>query len=127
MFVASTLSYTYVFNDVNATKFDTRTRALNNTLYYIMEMVGAFVFGYNLDRPWIRRTTRAKLLWVALLVLTLVVWGFSYGFQKSYTRADSESKGFTLLDWNDSEYLRHVVLYMFYGVFDVAWQTSVYW
>jgi hypothetical protein len=73
MFVASTLSYTYVFNDVNATKFDTRTRALNNTLYYIMEMVGAFVFGYTLDRPWIRRTTRAKLLWVALLVLTLVV------------------------------------------------------
>ena len=127
MFFASTWSYTYVFNDVNAVKFNTRTRALNNTLYYIMEMVGALVFGYALDRSWIGRSTRARIVWLALMALTMAIWGGSYAFQKSYTRAGLTAKTFEMLDWKDSGYIGPMFLYMLYGFFDAAWQTSVYW
>jgi hypothetical protein len=127
MFFASTWSYTYVFNDVNAVGFNTRTRALNNTLYYIMEIVGALVFGYALDRPWVRRTTRAKILWPTLMALTMAIWGGSYAFQKGHTRAELAAKTFEMLDWKDSGYIGPMFLYMFYGFFDAAWQTSVYW
>lgn len=120
MFFTATWSYTCVFNDVKAVKFNTRTRALNNTLYYIMEMAGGFVFGYVLDRPWVKRTTRARIIWLALMALTMAVWGGSYAFQKSYTRVESTAQTFEMLDWKDSGYIGPMFLYMFYGFFDAA-------
>ena len=60
MFWASNWFYTYQFNDVNLARFDTRTRALNNTLYWLSQILGAFVFGYCLDITSFRRTVRAK-------------------------------------------------------------------
>ncbi|KAJ9645891.1 hypothetical protein H2201_006036 [Coniosporium apollinis] len=136
MFFASNWFYTYQFNGVNLAFFNTRTRALNNTLYYIMQIVGAFVFGYALDRATIRRTTRAKAVWAALFVLTMVVWGGGYAFQKNYTREqvnagsatkDDPSDDYVKKDWTDSGYIGPMFLYMFYGFYDAAWQTTVYW
>jgi hypothetical protein len=127
MFFASTWSYTYVFNDVNAVRFNTRTRALNNTLYYMMEMVGALLFGYALDRLWVRRATRAKILWSVVMSLNMAVWTSSYVFQKDHTRAGVSAIAFSILDWKDSGYNGPMFLYMFYGFCDAAWQTSVYW
>jgi len=129
MFFASNWFYTYHFNDVNGAYFNTRTRALNNTLYYIMQIVGAFVFGYALDRPQFRRTTRAKGAWVALFVIIMVIWGGGYDFQKGYTRAQVSDKEhpFVTKDWTDSGYIGPMFLYMFYGFSDAAWQTCVYW
>lgn len=60
MFWASNWFYTYQFNDVNLARFDTRTRALNNTLYWFSQIIGAFVFGFCLDITRFRRTVRAK-------------------------------------------------------------------
>ncbi|EGD95260.1 hypothetical protein TESG_02750 [Trichophyton tonsurans CBS 112818] len=51
MFFASNWFTTYQFNAVNLAKFNIRTRALNNVLYWISQMIGAFVFGYGLDAP----------------------------------------------------------------------------
>lgn len=127
MFFSSNWFYTYHFNDVNAAYFNTRTRALNNTLYYIMQIVGAFIFGYGLDQERFRRTTRAKAVWVVMFVLTMAIWGGGYAFQKKYTRAESEADDFHVTDWVEGGYIGPMFLYMFYGFYDAAWQTTVYW
>ena len=136
MFFASNWFYTYQFNNVNLAQFNTRTRALNNTLYYIMQIAGAFVFGYALDQPNIRRTVRAKAAWLALFVITFAVWGGGYAFQRGYTRAevqagsdtpDDPGDDYVKLDWTSSGYIGPMFLYMFYGFYDAAWQTCVYW
>ena len=42
-------------------KFNVRTRALNNTLYWTAQIIGAYLFGYALDFKGLRRTVRAKV------------------------------------------------------------------
>src|SRR5215471_985761 len=49
MFLSSNWFYTYQFNGVNLAKFNIRTRSLNNVLYNLSQMFGAFAFGYMLD------------------------------------------------------------------------------
>jgi hypothetical protein len=129
MFFASNWFYAYQFNGINAARFNLRTAALNNVLYYIMQIVGAFIFGYALDLDNVRRSVRARGAWVALFVLTFAIWGGGYAFQKGYTRADVDPKSGTLkpLDWTSSGYIGPMFLYMFYGFYDAAWQTCVYW
>ncbi|KAG9192232.1 hypothetical protein G6011_10966 [Alternaria panax] len=65
MFFALNWFYTYQFNDVNYARFTVRTRALNNTLYWFAQIIGAGVFGFALDFSNIRRTKR----WIAFLFL----------------------------------------------------------
>lgn len=127
MFFASNWFYTYQFNDVNLAKFNIRTRALNNTLYWTSQILGALVFGYALDAHRISRPLRARVSWAALLVLTMVIWGGGYVWQRGYTRADTESDTFVKMDWTSTGYVGPMFLFMFYGFFDAAWQTCVYW
>jgi MFS family permease len=123
MFFASNWFYTYQFNDVNLAKFNVRTRALNNTLYWLAQMFGALAFGFALDISSIKRTTRALAAWVAMLVLTFAVWGGGYVFQRQYTRGDTEP----VYDWESRGYVGPMFLYICYGFYDAAWQTCVYW
>ena len=135
MFFASNWFYTYQFNDVNAAKFNTRTRSLNSVLYWMSQMIGAAIFGFLLDFTYFRRTVRAKGAWAALLVLTMVIWGGGWAFQKGYTRAEVEAgidtktttDDYPTLDWKDSAYIGPMFLFMFYGMYDAIWQTCVYW
>ena len=127
MFFASNWFYTYQFNDVNAAKFELRARALNNLLYWLAQMFGALIFGFALDFPHVRRTTRAKIAWVVMFVLTFAVWGGGYVFQKGYTRDEAAEPDFELIDWNSDGYVGPLFLYIFYGFYDAAWQTCVYW
>jgi len=136
MFFASNWFYTYHFNGVNLGYFNTRTRALNNVLYYLMQIVAAYVFGYALDIQSVRRTRRAAGAWIVLFVLTMVIWGGGYEFQRGYTRAQTSagsatpndpSDDYVKKDFDDSGYVGPMFLYMFYGFYDAAWQTCVYW
>jgi hypothetical protein len=129
MFLASNWFYTYHFTQVNGAYFNTRTRALNGVVYYIMQIVGAYVFGFALDFKGVRRTTRAKAAWAALFSTIMIIWGFGFMFQKTYTRASAKlaQKNNTTKDWSDPGYAGPLVLYMFYGFSDAAWQTCVYW
>jgi len=127
MFFCSNWFYTYQFNGVNAAYFNTRTKALNNVLYWGFQIVGAFVFGYALDSTYVRRAMRARILWVALVILTLAIWGGGYAFQKGYTRASVKAATFEPMDWTSDGYVGIMFLYIFYGFYDAAWQTSVYW
>ncbi|PNS15793.1 UNC93-like protein [Sphaceloma murrayae] len=127
MFFASNWFYTYQFNGVNLARFNTRTRALNNVLYWGSQIVGAFIFGYGLDVQSIRRSTRAKIVWTVLLVFTMVVWGGGFAFQNGIDRSITDAEGYVKMDWTTSGYVGPMFLYIFYGVFDAAWQTCVYW
>lgn len=133
MFFASNWFYAYHFNGVNGARFNTRTKALNNVIYYIMQIVGAYMFGYALDMQRFRRSVRAKGAWVAIFLLTFAIWGGGYDFQKGYTRETTEANAdgthpvLASMDWTDSGYGGPLVLYMFYGFYDAAFQTCVYW
>lgn len=131
MFFASNWFYTYQFNDFNGARFNTRTKALNNTLYYLMQIVGAYVFGYALDYAGVRRTIRAQAAWVALFVLTFAIWGGGFAFQKDYVRSDVDPEhpnpDTVIFDWTTKGYVGPMFLYLFYGFYDAAWQTTVYW
>jgi MFS family permease len=129
MFLASNWFYAYHFTEINGAYFNIRTRALNNVVYYIMQIVGAYVFGFALDIKGVRRTTRAKAAWAALFSVVMIVWGCGYIFQRTYDRAwaTEAQKNNQLHDWTDAGYGGPFVLYIFYGFTDAAWQTCVYW
>ncbi|KAF2125858.1 MFS general substrate transporter [Dothidotthia symphoricarpi CBS 119687] len=127
LFFASNWFYTYQFQDVNLARFNVRTRALNNTLYWLAQMIGALVFGFGLDFPNIRRTTRAKFAWVIMFILTFAVWGGGYVFQRRYTRKDIQENTVTQYDWSTDGFVGPMFLYVAYGFYDAAWQTCVYW
>jgi hypothetical protein len=130
MFFASNFFYGYQFNAVNGRKFNTRTSALNNVLYWIMQIIGAYIFGYALDHKSMRRSMKARVVWVVLLVLTMVIWGGGYVFQKTYTREEQDptiNPKPPVFDWTSHGYVGPMFLYMFYGLYDAAFQTCVYW
>ena len=131
MFFASNWFYTYQWNVVNLARFNLRTRTLNNVLYWIAQIIGAMTFGFALDYSGLRRTSRAVIAWIVLFMLTFAIWGFGYSFQRTYTREempdgagvdDSEK-----MDWTSPGFIGPMFLYMFYGFYDAAWQTCVYW
>jgi MFS family permease len=132
MFWSSNWFYTYQQNAVNAARFDTRTRALNDVLYWGSQIFGALLFGYALDIERFRRSVRAKAALVVLFALTMVIWGGGYAYEKQYTRYSTNPKtnpDFVPIDWLDGgkAYIAPMFLYIFYGFFDSAWQASVYW
>jgi hypothetical protein len=123
MFLASNWFTTYQFNVVNGAKFDIPTRALNNVLYWISQMIGAWIFGNALDISRISRPLRAKIVLVVMLVFTMAVWGGGYAFQKTFVRVKEP----VLSNFKDPGYVGPMFLYIFYGVYDAAFQTCVYW
>lgn len=130
MFFASNVFYTYQTNDMNAGYFNTRTRTLNNVLYWSAQIIGAVIFGYALDFHRIRRSVRGKIMFATLFALTFAIWGGGWAYQKSQpTREETGADGFVGADWTDGgeKYIGPMFLYLFYGFFDACWQTSIYW
>ncbi len=127
MFFASNWFYPYQFNDVNLAKFNIRTRALNSVLYYLSQIIGAYVFGYALDSRRASRPMKARVIWGILFVLTFVIWGGGYDFQKQYNRTETSADDYVKLDFTSHGYIGPMFLYMFYGFYDAAFQTTCYW
>lgn len=130
MFFSSNIFYTYQNNGMNGAFFNVRTRALNNTLYWVAQIIGAFIFGHALDYSKIRRSVRAKAALGVLFALTFAIWGGGYAWQKQQVHRDvAKAEGFVTVDWEDGnkKFLGPMFLYFFYGFFDAAWQTCMYW
>lgn len=129
MFFVSNVFYTYQTNEMNAGLFDTRTRTLNNVLYWLSQIFGAILFGYALDYKGLSRSLRAKIALITLVVLTFVVWGGGWAWQrKQPTREQASAKDYVGIDWTDGgTYIGPMFLYIFFGFFDACWQTSIYW
>ena len=132
MFFASNTFYTYQGNSFNAPHFNTRTRALNNTLYWLAQIVSAVIYGYALDYGRVRRSVRAKASFVSLIVLTFAIWGGGWAWQEQQVErsiAEDPDSGYVTVDWTDGgkKYIGPMFLFIFYGFFDAAWQTCIYW
>lgn len=132
MFFSSNIFYTYQNNGMNGAHFNVRTRALNNLLYWLAQIIGAFIFGYALDLGRVSRSVRAKASFATLCVLTFVVWGGGYDWQRQQvSRTISSADDFEdkKVDWTDGgkRFIGPMFLYFFYGFFDAAWQTCIYW
>ncbi|KAJ6028522.1 hypothetical protein N7540_004098 [Penicillium herquei] len=127
MFWSSNWFYTYQQNSINNAYFDTRTKALNNFLYWFAQIVAASIMGPLLDIESVRRSIRARIALGVLFVLTMAIWGGGYAWQKGYTRATVNATDFVAWDWNTSGFLGPMFLYFFYGFYDAVWQGTVYW
>ena len=129
LFFSSNVFYPYQQNEFNALYFSTRGRALNGVLYWAAQIIGALAFGYAMDLEIVRRSIRAKVLWVALMLFTFGIWGGGLGFQKDAAeRAELASDDYVTFDWADGKpYIGPMFLYFFYGFFDAVYQTAIYW
>ncbi|KAG0672442.1 hypothetical protein C6P40_003126 [Pichia californica] len=132
MFFSSNWFYTYQFNDFNAGRFNVRTRSLNSLLYWFFQMIGAIVIGTILDLKWFKRSTRARIGWTFIFVITLAIWGGGYKFQKGFTRADvtADVNGnikLKQIDFKDGAYIGPMFLYIFYGILDAMFQSYCLW
>lgn len=127
MFWASNWFYTYQQNAINAAHFDTRTKALNDFLYWFAQIVAASTYGPLLDLKYFRRTVRAKAALFVLFALTMIIYGGGYAWQKGYTRETVTDPDFVPTDWTTPGYVGPMFLYFFYGFYDAVWQATVYW
>lgn len=92
-------------------------------MYWLSQIIGAYMFGMLLDIKYLRRRTRSILGLAALFVATMATWGCGYLFQTTYTRESVASGETPLMDWTDSGFAGPFALYWFYGFFDAVWQT----
>lgn len=132
MFLSLNWFYTYQFNNFNAGRFRLSGRSLNSLLYWLAQMIGAVFFGFVMDAPMFRRTTRAKIGWVSLFVFAMVVWGGGLKFQdftrEQVTAGPDGTTEVQILDIHDgSKYVAPMFLYMFYGAFDAIYQNYILW
>ncbi|KAI0137517.1 major facilitator superfamily domain-containing protein [Xylariales sp. AK1849] len=134
MFFASNIFYTYQQNGLNGAHFNARGASLNNLLYWLAQIVSAVIFGYALDYPGVRRSVRAKASFAVLFSLTFIIWGGGYAWQvQQVDRATTEDKEWAATnkyDWvsgGGEKFVAPMFLYMFYGFYDAAWQTCIYW
>lgn len=70
------------FNDYNGTLFNIRTRALNNLVYWLSQIVGSVAIGFLLDQQGIRRRVRALSGWCVLFVMVFIVHIWMYFYQR---------------------------------------------
>lgn len=73
--------------DVNAYWFSTRTRAFNNTFYWVSQIIAAALFGAFLDWTRLSRRTRAGAGWLIMFVLVNAIWGGGVAFVKKTDRS----------------------------------------
>lgn len=127
MFLTSNWCYPYQFNTFNLKTFNIRTRALNNFLYWLSEVLGALVIGHTLDNDRLTRSSRAKGLVAGLALLNFGVWTGGYMWQKGHVFRAGGVTDDQKLDFDGVDYLGPMFLYMAYGIFNAIWQNCVYW
>jgi len=128
MFFASNWFYTWQFNEFNGALFNIRTRSLNSMLYWSSQIVGSLIMAVVLDKKDVSRRTRAFIGWAMVFIMVFVVHIWGYEYQKNYTREsialiDPVNK----IDFSEKRYIGRVFLYIFFGLLDAMWQTTVYW
>ena len=82
MFFASNYFYTWQFSDYNAVLFNIQGRALNNTVYWIAQILGSVSIGLLLDQKQYSRRVRAFLAWTILLCMVMGAHIWAWYYQK---------------------------------------------
>ncbi|THH26745.1 hypothetical protein EUX98_g7448 [Antrodiella citrinella] len=126
MFFVSNWFYTWQFNEYNSALFDIRGRSLNNLVYWIAQIFGSIAIATLLDQKRLTWRMRAWAGWSVLFVMVFVVHIWAYFYQRNYTRA-TVAATINKIDIHDPKYVGRVFLYIFCGLLDAMWQTTVYW
>ncbi|OQR93747.1 hypothetical protein THRCLA_08358 [Thraustotheca clavata] len=123
---ASNFFYQYQFNGVNGYLFTLRSRSLNGTLYWGMQMLAAFVFGnYVMDKESLSRQLRGKLGLGIVTFFTFLAWILGVILQKDY---DRDNKHYDRIDFTDSSRAAFpMIVFLLYGLVDAVYQNYVYW
>lgn len=127
MFFVSNFYLLYVFNDINLTTFNIRTRALNTILFYAAGVPGAYSAGYIMDTKRLRRRSRVKIGLSMLLFLFTAVWISAYFWQKPFTRSMTKTAGFRMIDCTDRSYVGPSFLLFALGFVHFVFQNCIYW
>lgn len=129
LFYGSNLFYTWQQQDYNAPLFTLRARSLNSMIYWLAQMVAAYLVAFVLDSKRLSRRRRMWAGWAIVFAVMWAVWGGSYAKQIQYTRADINAKLSRLepIDLTASRrYAGPALLYAFSGFFDALWQSFAY-
>ncbi|TCD71410.1 hypothetical protein EIP91_010116 [Steccherinum ochraceum] len=126
MFFVSNWFYTWQFNEYNSALFNIRARSLNNLVYWMAQIFGSLAIAALLDQKRLSWRRRAWAGWTVLFVMVFVVHIWGYFYQREYTRASVAATPLKI-DINDPAYVGRVFFYIFCGLLDAMWQTTVYW
>lgn len=123
-FIASNWYYAYFFS-MNSFYFSLRGRALNGTLFWVMEPLGALTMGRILDLKRLSRRSRGLVGLAVLAVCTCSVWTGGAFFQASFDRDQPSPK----LDWDTDRrrWGQAFALYISYGFLDAMSSTYRSW
>ncbi|KAI7849468.1 major facilitator superfamily domain-containing protein [Circinella umbellata] len=120
-FLASNWFYAYQFR-VNAVYFDPSTRALNDCMYWCLQIFGAILIGTLLDYREMTRRSRGLIGLGVLFVVLMTVWTGGFVFQLSFDNHYADP-----IHWTSPKFPGPFVLYMLYGFADSLYQTYLYW
>lgn len=120
-FLASNWFYAYQFR-LNSIYFNPSTRALNDLLYWALQVLGSVLIGYLLDYTGWSRRTRGLVALGLLFAIVNVVWAGGFAFQMTF-EADYHDP----LHWTHSHFGGPFVLFIMYGFSDSIYQTYLYW
>lgn len=113
MFFASNFCYAYL-GSLNATVFDSPTRALNSALEGAGSIIGALAIGFFvLDAKWLARRRRGYLGLAVLSAMTVIVWSIGLAWQVTFTRNYKQEHGGHWLSYHDANYKGKGALYFF--------------
>jgi hypothetical protein len=119
--LASNWFYSYQFR-VNVVYFDASARALNDTMYWTMQIIGSLLIGLILDYQGFTRRKRGLIgLGVAFVIIN-AVWAGGMAFQLTFDNDFTATIG-----WRDPGFAKPFVLYLFYGFSDAIYQSYLYW
>ncbi|KAI9475922.1 MAG: major facilitator superfamily domain-containing protein [Benjaminiella poitrasii] len=120
-FLASNWFYAYQFK-INSIYFDPSTRALNDLLYWGMQVIGSGLIGYLLDLHMLKRRKRGLIALAILFVVLNAIWAGGFAFQLSFDSDYADP-----IHWTNKRFGGPFVLFIFYGFSDSIYQTYLYW
>ncbi|KAI7901377.1 major facilitator superfamily domain-containing protein [Cokeromyces recurvatus] len=121
-FLASNWFYAYQFK-INSIYFDPSTRALNDLLYWAMQVTGSGLLGYLLDLQSLKRRTRGLIALCILFLVLNIVWAGGFAFQLTFDASTYSDP----IHWTSHRFGGPFVLFIFYGFSDSIYQTYLYW
>ncbi|KAF4676689.1 DUF895 domain membrane protein [Perkinsus chesapeaki] len=128
LFFSSNYFYTYIFNAFNGVLFTVRTRGLNSAIFWLSQMLGAWLLGLVLDssKRKVRSRSRSGYWCTAGSTTLAFILGayVQYCYRGGYDRDDDIRK---LIDVTNGDYWLPCLSVIAYGFMAASIQVYSYW
>ncbi|KAF4654565.1 DUF895 domain membrane protein [Perkinsus olseni] len=129
LFFSSNYFYTYIFNAFNGVLFTVRTRGLNSAIFWLSQIVGAWLLGLVLDASRLKVRSRSRNgFWCTTIATTLsfLLGGYVQYFHRGgYRRDDDDNRD--LIDVTNGDYWLPCLTIIGYGIMATCVQVYSYW